>query len=171
MLNLRRVNTIKSFFMNSHNFQCNLFSQETVTADYHAKWMSTVVDDNSKLRIDKWLWAARFFKTRSQAGQAVQGGKIHLNGARVKPSKEVTAGDQVEIRKSDQIFQVTIKGINRFRRPAAEARELYEESEESVRNREAQSHLRKLIKAPGSAPAKRPDKRERRKIREFIRKD
>ncbi len=130
-----------------------------------------MVDDNSKLRIDKWLWAARFFKTRSQAGQAVQGGKIHLNGARVKPSKEVAIGDRVEIRKLDQIFLVTITGINRFRRPAVEARELYEESEESVRNREAQSHLRKLIKAPGSAPAKRPDKRERRKIREFIRKD
>jgi ribosome-associated heat shock protein Hsp15 len=130
-----------------------------------------VNDENSSVRIDKWLWAARFFKTRSQAGQAVQGGKIHLNGARVKPSRMVKAGDQLEIRKSDQIFRVTVKGVNRFRRPAVEARELYEESEESIRDREAQAHLRKLIKAPGSAPAKRPDKRDRRKIREFIRKD
>jgi len=130
-----------------------------------------VAGDSNKLRIDKWLWAARFFKTRSQAGQAVQGGKIHLNGIRVKPSRMVTIGDRVEINKSEQTFSVRIKGINRFRRPAAEARELYEESEESVRNREAQSHLRKLIKAPGSSPPKRPGKRDRRKIREFIRKD
>lgn len=130
-----------------------------------------MAEDNKKLRIDKWLWAARFFKTRSQAGQAVQGGKIHLNGARVKPSRMVTIGDQLEIRKSEQIFRVKVKGINRFRRPAVEARELYEESEESIREREAQTHLRKLMKAPGSAPAKRPDKRDRRKIREFIRKD
>ena len=130
-----------------------------------------MADDSNKLRIDKWLWAARFFKTRSQAGQAVQGGKIHLNGARVKPSRVVSVGDRLVIRKLDQTFSVTIKGINRFRRPAVEARELYEESEESVRDREAQSHLRKLIKAPGSAPAKRPDKRDRRKIREFIRKN
>ncbi len=130
-----------------------------------------VVDADNKLRIDKWLWAARFFKTRSQAGQAVQGGKIHLNGARVKPSRMVTVGDQLEIRKFEQTFRVTIKGVNRFRRPAVEARELYEESQESIRDREAQAHLRKLIKAPGSAPAKRPDKRDRRKIREFIRKD
>lgn len=130
-----------------------------------------MAEDNKKLRIDKWLWAARFFKTRSQAGQAVQGGKIHLNGARVKPSRMVTIGDQLEIRKFEQIFRVKVKGINRFRRPAVEARELYEESEESIREREAQTHLRKLMKAPGSAPAKRPDKRDRRKIREFIRKD
>jgi ribosome-associated heat shock protein Hsp15 len=123
-----------------------------------------------QIRIDKWLWAARFFKTRSQASQAVQGGKVHLNGARVKSSRTVMVGDQLEIRKLEQTFMVTVKGINRFRRPAVEARTLYEESEESIRNREAQAHLKRLIRAPGAAPATKPGKKDRRKIREFIRK-
>ena len=126
---------------------------------------------DEKIRIDKWLWAARFFKTRSQAGQAVQGGKVHLNGARVKPSRTVMVGDQLEIKKLEQVFTVTVTGVNRFRRPAVEARTLYQESEESIRNREAQSHMNRLIRAPGAAPARRPDKKDRRKIRAFIRKD
>ena len=124
-----------------------------------------------KIRIDKWLWTARFFKTRSQATQAVQGGKVHLNGQRVKPSRTVSVGDELKINKLEQLFEVTIKGINRFRRPAKEARELYDESEASIKNREDQSQMRRLISAPGAAPAKRPDKRDRRKIRQFIKKD
>lgn len=124
-----------------------------------------------KIRIDKWLWTARFFKTRSQATQAVQGGKVHLNGQRVKPSRTVSVGDKLRINKLEQLFEVTIKGINRYRRPAKEARELYDESEASIKNREDQSQMRRLIRAPGAAPAKRPDKRDRRKIREFIKKD
>jgi len=124
-----------------------------------------------KIRIDKWLWTARFFKTRSQATQAVQGGKVHLNGQRVKPSRTVSVGDKLRINKLEQLFEVTVKGINRYRRPAKEARELYDESEASIKNREDQSQMRRLIRAPGTAPAKRPDKRDRRKIREFIKKD
>lgn len=124
-----------------------------------------------KIRIDKWLWTARFFKTRSQATQAVQGGKVHLNGQRVKPSRTVSVGDKLRINKLEQLFEVTVKGINRYRRPAKEARELYDESEASIKNREDQSQMRRLIRAPGAAPAKRPDKRDRRKIREFIKKD
>lgn len=124
-----------------------------------------------KIRIDKWLWTARFFKTRSQATQAVQGGKVHLNGQRVKPSRTVSVGDELKINKLEQLFEVTIKGINRYRRPAKEARELYDESEASIKNREDQSQMRRLIRAPGAAPAKRPDKRDRRKIRQFIKKD
>ena len=124
-----------------------------------------------KIRIDKWLWTARFFKTRSQATQAVQGGKVHLNGQRVKASRTVSVGDELKINKLEQLFEVTIKGINRYRRPAKEARELYDESEASIKNREDQSQMRRLIRAPGAAPAKRPDKRDRRKIREFIKKD
>lgn len=124
-----------------------------------------------KIRIDKWLWAARFFKTRSQATQAVQGGKVHLNGQRVKASRTVSVGDELKINKLEQLFEVTIKGINRYRRPAKEARELYNESDASIKNREDQSQMRRLIRAPGAAPAKRPDKRDRRKIREFIKKD
>jgi ribosome-associated heat shock protein Hsp15 len=124
-----------------------------------------------KIRIDKWLWTARFFKTRSQATQAVQGGKVHLNGQRVKPSRTVSVGDKLRINKLEQLFEVTVIGINRYRRPAKEARELYDESEASIKNREDQSQMRRLIRAPGTAPAKRPDKRDRRKIREFIKKD
>lgn len=128
-------------------------------------------ESTEKIRIDKWLWAARFFKTRSQASQAVQGGKVHVNGQRIKPSRTVGAGDELRINKVEQVFEVTIKGVNQYRRPAAEARELYEESEQSLKNREEQSQMRRLIRAPGTAPAKKPDKRDRRKIREFIRKD
>src|SRR5210317_718302 len=124
-----------------------------------------------KIRIDKWLWTARFFKTRSQATQAVQGGKVHLNGQRVKPSRTVSVGDKLRINKLEQLFEVTVIGINRYRRPAKEARELFDESEASIKNREDQSQMRRLIRAPGTAPAKRPDKRDRRKIREFIKKD
>lgn len=117
------------------------------------------------------MWTARFFKTRSQATKAVQGGKVHLNGQRVKPSRTVSVGDELRINKLEQLFEVTIKGINRYRRPAKEARELYDESEASIKNREDQSQMRRLIRAPGAAPSKRPDKRDRRKIREFIKKD
>lgn len=124
-----------------------------------------------KIRIDKWLWTARFFKTRSQATQAVQGGKVHLNGQRVKPSRTVSVGDKLRINKLEQLFEVTVIGINRYRRPAKEARELYNESDASIKNREDQSQMRRLIRAPGASPAKRPDKRDRRKIREFIKKD
>ncbi|MGI9536468.1 MAG: RNA-binding S4 domain-containing protein [Desulfocapsaceae bacterium] len=130
-----------------------------------------MTDTIDKIRIDKWLWAARFFKTRSLATQAVQGGKVHVNGQRVKPSRMVSVGDELKINKLEQIFEVTVKGINRFRRPAKEAWNLYEESEASIKNREDQSQMRRLIRAPGAAPAKRPDKRDRRKIREFIKKD
>ena len=130
-----------------------------------------MTESTEKIRIDKWLWAARFFKTRSQATQAVQGGKVHVNGQRIKPSRTVGAGDELRINKLEQIFEVTIKGVNSYRRPAAEARELYEESETSLKNREEQSQMRRLIRARGTAPAKKPDKRDRRKIREFIRKD
>ena len=130
-----------------------------------------MTESTEKIRIDKWLWAARFFKTRSQASQAVQGGKVHVNGQRIKPSRTVGAGDELRINKLEQIFEVTVTGVNQYRRPAKEARELYEESEESLNNREEQSQMRRLVRAPAGAPAKKPDKRDRRKIREFIRKD
>lgn len=130
-----------------------------------------MTESTEKIRVDKWLWAARFFKTRSQATQAVQGGKVHLNGQRIKPSRTVAVGDELRINKLEQVFEVTVRGINQYRRPAREARELYEESEVSQKNRDAQSQMQRLIRAPGAAPAKKPDKRDRRKIREFIRKD
>ena len=130
-----------------------------------------ITETKDKIRVDKWLWAARFFKTRSLAGKAVLGGKVHVNGTRVKPSRLISAGDELQINRFEQIFTVTVKSINQYRRPASEARELYEESEASIKNREEQLQMRRLIRAPGAAPPKRPGKRDRRKIREFIRKD
>ena len=129
-----------------------------------------MTDDKLKVRIDKWLWAARFFKTRNQAGQAVAGGKVQINGKRVKPSRIVAIGDVLAITKNDTQFIVTVLGLNQYRRPAVEARLLYEESEGSIKDREEHNEMRRLIRAPGTSPPKRPDKRDRRKIREFIRK-
>ncbi len=129
------------------------------------------MEKTEKLRIDKWLWAARFFKTRSLAARAVQGGKIHVNGMRVKPSRIVAVGDVLSINRGEQFFTVTVRGLNHLRRPAAEARLLYEESEQSEKDRQVRQDMRRLIRAPGVSPAKRPGKRDRRKIREFIRKD
>lgn len=126
---------------------------------------------SENIRIDKWLWAARFFKTRSIAAKAVNGGKVHLNGARVKAARNVTSGDELLIQKGIYEFRVTIRGVNSQRRPAVEARELYREDEESVRERENQRDLRRMMNAGHAPPTAKPGKRDRRKIKEFIRKN
>lgn len=123
------------------------------------------------LRIDKWLWAARFFKTRSMAAKAVSGGKVHVNGNRVKASRNVVVGDVLAIQNEGGAFTVTVLGINPARRPAVEARLLYEESEESRLERERQRDLRRMMNAGQTAPSTRPGKRDRRKIKEFVRKN
>ncbi len=122
------------------------------------------------IRIDKWLWAARFFKTRSLASKAVNGGRVHINEARVKSSRTVHVGDVVQITKGELEWHVAVLALNAQRRPAAEARLLYEESEESKQRRHHAREMRKMFHAGHSAPAGKPDKRDRRKIREFIRK-
>ncbi|MDH3347474.1 MAG: S4 domain-containing protein [Desulfobulbaceae bacterium] len=124
-----------------------------------------------KVRIDKWLWAARFFKTRSLASEAVNGGHVHINGERVKPSKIVKVGDQLTIRKSQLQFVVLVLSLSGKRGPAVKARTLYEETAESVATREKAQLERKILGATIRGPRGKPDKRERRKIREFIRKD
>ena len=86
-----------------------------------------------KVRIDKWLWAARFFKTRSMAAQAVSGGKVHLNGARIKPARIVQKGDELRIRRGEVEFVVIVQDIADRRGPAREAQLLYEETEASIR--------------------------------------
>jgi ribosome-associated heat shock protein Hsp15 len=127
-------------------------------------------ETENTIRIDKWLWAARFFKTRSLASQAVNGGKVHLNGARTKSSREVKVGDRLLITKGYLEFDITIEGISKYRRPAAEAQLLYEELQESIIKRKAQIEQRRLFRAGQPAPEKKPGKRDRRKIREFTRK-
>jgi len=124
-----------------------------------------------KVRVDKWLWAARFFKTRSLASKAVNGGHVHLNGARIKPSRSVQVGDRLQIKRGVEEFTVDILALSSRRGPAAVARTLYEETEDSQGRRETAREQRRLVKAPASRPEGRPDKRDRRKIREFLRKD
>ncbi len=128
-------------------------------------------DAADDVRLDKWLWAARFFKTRSQAAQAVSGGKVHLNGGRVKPARKVQVGDELVIGRGILVFRVTVLAVCVRRRPAVEARQLYEESEESIRERELQREQRRLMNMDRMAPVRKPDKRDRRKIRSFTRKD
>ena len=124
-----------------------------------------------KLRLDKWLWAARFFKTRRLAIEAITGGKIHLNNERVKPSKNIQSGDNLLITRGTESYDVIVLGLNKYRRPASEARLMYEESEESIAKRESDREMRKLLNAGRTSADKKPDKRERRKIRRFVRKD
>ena len=125
-----------------------------------------------RVRIDKWLWAARFFKTRSMAAQAVSGGKVHCNGARIKPARIVQKGDELRIRRGEVEFVVIVQDIADRRGPAREAQLLYEETEASIRLRE-ETREQKRLEAAGRmyGPVKRPDKRARRQIRSFTRKD
>ena len=122
------------------------------------------------VRIDKWLWAARFFKTRSLASKAVSGGHVHVNGDRIKPARPLQPGDELRIRRGQVEFTVTVLELSNRRGPAVVARTLYEELEESVTRREQAREQQRMIKTPAAAPRGRPDKRDRRKIRAFVRK-
>ncbi len=116
------------------------------------------------IRIDKWLWAARFFKTRSTAQQAVEGGKVKLNGERVKPAKEVRVGDELVIHIGAYEWVVRIAGLSDKRGSATVARTLYAEDEASRVKREEQAALRKFAADPGQDRHGRPTKRERRQL-------
>jgi ribosome-associated heat shock protein Hsp15 len=116
------------------------------------------------MRIDKWLWAARFFKTRSLATQAVDSGKIHLNGERCKPAREIRTGDALRIRVSEAEWQVVVCGLSDKRGPASVAQTLYGETAESRARREEQAALRKLAKEPARQIKGRPTKRNRRML-------
>ncbi len=119
------------------------------------------------VRLDKWLWAARFFKSRKNAVEAISGGKVHLNGARVKPSRNVQVNDQLSITRNNEKYKITVLGVNDKRRPASEARALYEESEESYEARQQAREMRKLNSASVVRPAKRPNKKQRRQIEKW----
>ena len=124
-----------------------------------------------KVRIDRWLWAARFFKTRSLAAKAVSGGKVHINGQRVKPARPVAVGDELRINRFEVEFVVTVLELAEKRGPAKVARTLYEESAESEAARAQQRDDKRLQRLVAPVlPSKRPDKRDRRRIRQFTRK-
>ena len=121
-----------------------------------------VRDAPPNLRIDRWLWAARFFKTRSTAAAAVSGGKVHLNGQRTKPAKGVRSGDRLDIRRGDIRWEVTVLATAQRRGPASEARTLYEEIPESVERRAREREERRERRL--AAGAGRPTKRDRRRF-------
>jgi ribosome-associated heat shock protein Hsp15 len=120
------------------------------------------------VRIDKWLWAARFYKTRSLAKTAVEGGKIQLNGQRVKPSKEIYLNSQLSIRQGFEEKIVLVTGLSEQRGPASLAATLYQETVESLEKRLALQEQRKLQQAAQPQLDGRPNKKQRRQIHQFI---
>lgn len=117
-----------------------------------------------RVRIDKWLWAARFFKTRGAATDAVVGGHVQVNGARVKPARDVAVGDRLEISKAQQRWTVVVRGLADRRGPAAVAQQLYEETPESAAERQKRRDERRLAKPLGADLSERPTKRDRRRL-------
>lgn len=119
-----------------------------------------------RLRIDKWLWAARFYKTRAIAKQAIEGGKVQCDGSRVKPSKEIEVGMEIRLRQGHDEKIVLVRALSDQRRGAPEAQQLYEETEASVAERERQAQMRKAQPKHWPTPG-RPTKKQRRQIHRF----
>ena len=127
--------------------------------------MSTFTAD--KLRLDKWLWAARFYKTRSLAKAAIEGGKVHLGGQRVKVSREIQVGDVLQVRQGWDEKVVEVLALSDQRRGAPEAQALYRETDDSIARREAAAAARKAAGGMIDRPAGRPTKKQRRQIHRF----
>ncbi|KAI5914152.1 RNA-binding S4 domain-containing protein [Thauera sp. 2A1] len=126
-----------------------------------------VPPDTDRTRLDKWLWAARFYKHRTAATDAVDGGKVKLNGMAVKPAREVRPGDRIEITIDEDVRVVVVRAIADKRGPASVAQTLYEETQDSLARREAARETRKLAATPGADLHGRPTKRDRRRIDRF----
>ena len=120
--------------------------------------------DGGRVRIDKWLWAARFFRTRSLATEAVQGGRVQVEGLRVKPSRDVRVGETVAVTVGETTTTVVVRALADKRGSAPQAALLYEETEASRLNRELRRELRRMAPPPGADLAGRPSKRDRRRI-------
>jgi ribosome-associated heat shock protein Hsp15 len=127
-------------------------------------------EQQEPIRIDKWLWSARFFKTRSLAAEAVSGGKVDINGDHAKPSRMVRVGDRLCIRRGPYAWIVVVKDVSRKRGPAAQAQLLYNETEESVQERQAIAAKMKLERPAEFDMRGRPSKRDRRAISRFTRR-
>lgn len=125
-------------------------------------------DSVDRMRLDKWLWAARFYKTRALAAEAVEGGKVHLNGQRTKPGREIRVGSRLQISREGLEWQIEVAVLPKQRRPAAEARGFYVEDEQSRQRREQASEaLRAARLARPLQTASKPSKRDRRLIHRF----
>jgi len=122
-----------------------------------------------ELRIDKWLWAARFFKTRQLATEAVNGGKVHVNGQRCKPGKDVKIGDEISISKDQYTWKIQVTDLNKQRRPAKEAALLYAEDQASatLRGQQIEIHKQQMALQHPSEREHKPNKKQRRLIHRF----
>ncbi len=129
--------------------------------------MSTASDDARRVRLDKWLWAARFYKTRRLAKTAVDGGKVHLNGTRTKPAKEVVPGDRLTVTRGEVEQTVTVVKVAERRGSATVAATLYEETPQSIDTRERLRSERRMRAAGLTVPKSRPNKQQRRALREL----
>lgn len=127
--------------------------------------MAASADGSAGVRLDVWLWAARFFKTRALAKQAIQTGKVMIDGQRAKPARTVHSGDAMNITRGDERFDVVVHGLSEVRGPAKVAQELYEETEASRARRAEARALRASERAGYQPPQGRPDRRARRLIR------
>ena len=130
-----------------------------------------MTENDEKTRLDKWLWAARFFKTRALATTAVNGGKVHLNGQRVKPSRAVKLRDCYQIHRGNEQIEVIVTGLSVRRGSASIAQTLYDETDASQSRRRTEAEKRKLAAMQRPRSDRKPNKQERRKIRQFTEKN
>lgn len=124
---------------------------------------------SEKVRLDKWLWAARFFKTRALATEAVSGGKVHVDGQRVKPAKDLRVGSRVTVTKGPYEYELVVLGLSDRRGPATEAQQLYEETEASREQREQVRAQQRAAALSMPRTDGRPGKRDRRRLSDFKR--
>ncbi|MFC3679305.1 ribosome-associated heat shock protein Hsp15 [Bacterioplanoides pacificum] len=125
------------------------------------------MSENQKVRLDKWLWAARFYKTRALAKGAIEGGKVHYDGQRCKVSKTVDLGARITLRQGFDEKTVVVKAISDQRRGAPEAQKLYEETVESIKQRMDEAERRRVMKSSMLTPDHKPNKKERRDMKRF----
>lgn len=123
--------------------------------------------EKQEIRLDKWLWAARFYKTRTIAKAMIEGGKVHYNGQRAKVSKAVEIGATIKLRQGNEEKEIEVLALNDQRRGASEAQLLYQETEKSVKHREAMAFARKANALSMPHPDRRPNKKERRELIKF----
>ena len=128
---------------------------------------SQIEEEKEAVRLDKWLWAARFYKTRTLAKEMIDGGKVHYNGQRSKPNKIVEVGATLKVRQGSDEKEIVVLALSAQRRGTPEAQQLYRETEQSLANREKLAMARKMNALSMPHPDRRPDKKERRDLLKF----